>query len=536
MSDPAVVEGGRTAAAPLRRVAAVRRVVARGVTGVLVLALAGAAAWLPGALPGEGAVEDLSTVTTVDLPAAGAVVVCPGPVRLPTEPEPGADAAYDPQFDPAPEESEQTAGAVALGAADVRVGELGAEGRPASAGTAGTVAVVDDLPSALVVRASAGAASPELAAAVGAVTGEGDLQGVAAAGCGRPAAELWLVGGSTVLGSSARLVLQNPGRTPASVQVDLWGTAGPVELAGAPEFLVPPGQERAVILEGVAAEQRRVVLRLRAAGGLVSAHVQDSEVRGLVPAGVDHVVPGTGPSHRQVVTAVDVPATAADGADTAALRLLAPETATTARIRLLGPDGPEDLPGVGTVALDAGRVVDVPLGGLPAGAWTVVVDADEDVVAGALVTRGEGVGRDPEATSRAPLDRAWSPALVPGTSGVAVVPPALGGSVVLGAVPDGPSARGAGDLRVRLGLVGADGALLGEVRADVPVGTTVALPLADLLDEVDAPDDATVAGVVVAEADPRLVWALLLGEDDGVAVVAPAAPPVLRETVDVVVR
>ncbi|EYR61783.1 hypothetical protein N866_16780, partial [Actinotalea ferrariae CF5-4] len=187
---------------------------------------------------------------------------------------------------------------------------------------------------------------------------------------------------------SARLVLQNPGATAVTVGLDLWGPAGPVELAGAPEFLVPPGQERVVLLEGLAAEERRLVVRVTASGGLVTAHLQDSALRGVVPAGVDQVVPGAGPGTRQVLTGVLVPETAPGTVDTAQLRLLAPDESTTASVALLGPDGPVALPGLAEVRLDAGAVLDVPLAGLPPGVWTVVVDAPSPVVAGALVTSG----------------------------------------------------------------------------------------------------------------------------------------------------
>ena len=49
--------------------------------------------------------------------------------------------------------------------------------------------------------------------------------------------------------------------TAVTVGLDLWGPSGQVELAGAPQFLVPPRQERIVLLEGLAAEEHEADLR-----------------------------------------------------------------------------------------------------------------------------------------------------------------------------------------------------------------------------------------------------------------------------------
>ena len=64
---------------------------------------------------------------------------------------------------------------------------------------------------------------------------DGDIAGWAALTCSAPAAEQWLVGGSTALGSSARLVLTNPSTAPSEVTVTLYGPLGRVE----DTFVVP---------------------------------------------------------------------------------------------------------------------------------------------------------------------------------------------------------------------------------------------------------------------------------------------------------
>src|SRR5690606_7617544 len=134
-----------------------------------------------------------------------------------------------------------------------------------------------------------------------------------------------------------------------------------LELAGAPDYLVPPGTERVILLEGLAAEQSQLVAHVSASGGLVSAFVQDSRTSGLVPAGVDLVVGGAAPATVQAVPAVSV---VEDAPEPPVVRVLAPdEEAGPAHVEvaMLGPDGVVRLPGTADLDLDPGEVVDVPL-------------------------------------------------------------------------------------------------------------------------------------------------------------------------------
>ncbi|WP_225753662.1 DUF5719 family protein [Actinotalea sp. Marseille-Q4924] len=534
--DPAAVPTA-VPAEGLRRAGSVRRVLTRVATAVAALALVAAAVLADDVLPRPAPVP--AAAADLAVPPAPATVVCPGPLRLPTEPEPGGDLTYDPQFDPSPEDSATRLSAVAEETAGVELRTLG-EGATTSGG--GLAVAAADLAAGAVVTAIPGTATdddavaaPQVAAGVVTLTSSGDLRGLAAAGCTRPAAELWLAGGSTTLGSSARLVLQNPGATAVTVGLDLWGPGGPVELAGAPQFLVPPGQERVVLLEGLAAEERRVVVRVTAAGGLVTAHLQDSALRGVVPAGVDQVVPGAAPATRQVLTGVVVPATDAGTADTAQLRLLAPEESTTASVALLGPEGPVDLPGLAEVDLDAGAVLDVPLAALPAGAWTVVVDAAAPVVAGAMVTSGTGVGAAAESRT-APLDRAWVPAATTAPSATVVLPggggalEGLSRTVVL-ALVDPPAGQ---DVRATaaatLELVDDTGTVLGTADVTLDRGTTLRLDLAELAERAGLPEDAAVTAVRsrTESASVVLGGVLVASAPDGDLVSVVAATPDVR--------
>ena len=497
-------------------------ILGRSIWAVLVLALTGAVvlAGVRFPTPATPAVPP----EAVAVPAPGTVLVCPGPIRLPTELEPGADVSYDPQFD-----TSQTASVSQLAVITARPGAGGAAegviralaGGPDLArvieGAGGTR--LSDPAAALVIRADAVDEVPAwVAGTLNVRTDDGDLRGLVAAACQLPAAQTWLVGGGTELGTSARLVLQNPGVTPATVTVRMWGASGPVEVAGTPEYLVPPGSERVVLLEGIAAEQRHVVVQTSAVGGLVTAYLQDSRMRGLVPAGVDDVVGGQPPALQQVVPGVVVVESAAGDAEAGVLRVLAPGADGGAvEVTLLGAAGPVSLPGA-NADLEPGAVLDIPLSGLPAGSYTAVVTAGVPVVAGALLMRG-ATGEAAEQ----PSELAWAPSVALGRAGPLALPDGATGQLLLAVVPHEGSA---GPSTVTIEAQGSDGTTVVERR--VPEGSTVALPLAGLADGI--------SGLVVRTEDGRIAWAVVLESDDMVSVLAPVPPRTPQPQVAVQVR
>lgn len=429
---------------------------------------------VPPEVPGGGAL--------VPVPPSPTRLVCPGPLVLPE------DRAGDDAFDPVPVDPVSSVVVAATSSAGTSVTTLDGSDERATldAGTdAATVAPVRD---PLVVLAEPTDERAVVAAAGAAVVSRGDLRGLAAASCQVATTDAWLVGGSTELGATALLVLQNPGTTPAVVHLEVYGPTGEVDL-GTEQYLVAPGSERVVVLGGLAPEERRIAVHVTATGGRVAAHVQDSTLDGFTPTGTELVVPGAAAARRQVLPAVSLPATDVDDADAGVLRLLAAGGSTaTARVRLLGPDGVQDLPGAEALELPPGTVTDVPLGGLPSGAYTFVVDADRPVVAGAMLQRtGDPTAQDPTVPTR---ERAWV-ASVATSGGAVAVPDGTTASLVLGAVAaDELDADGARGASVR--LVGADGSTLARTHVEVPVGRTERWAVADL-----APAGAVVAGVEV---------------------------------------
>lgn len=507
--------------------------VARLVSGIGVVAVVAAAMATVQALPAPVPASRSPIVLTAAPPVTS--VVCPGPVRLLAESGASAGPSYDPAFAPAPAGSSTSARGVMLapsgggvnGAAEWH--RLGAGPGLPLAPTGAESAVIADtkVGAALVLTGAPTGADPaDLAAAVATTTPAGDLRGLAAASCAHPGTDLWLVGGSTELGSSARLVMQNPGATAATVTLEMWGANGSLTIAGPRDFLVPPGTERAVLLEGLSADQHAIAVHLRASGGSIAGYLQDGALRGYQAAGIDLVVAGAAPSIHQSVAGVELHGPLVPGVPNV-VRLLAPGAAgARASVTVLGPAGMVDLPGARQVELASGAVTDVTLDGLPDGAYTVLVDSTAPVVAGAMVVRS---GADPAG----PIERAWVPAVAASPSGLIALPPGPEARIVIGSAS--PSTPGSDQpTTATLRLVGADGGTLRTQQVTVPAGSTVVLPGSEL---------AGVGGLAGVElvADPGSVLVLaavltaaLPDGGAGISIIVPV-PPVHRSG-DVTVR
>lgn len=482
-------------------------------------------AWTSAAPPADG-------VRAIPVAASETGLVCPMPAEL-EQPDVGDDHF---SATPVPTTTSLTA-AVLDGAADPppSITTLYGAGSADLTGPleTGDVAAVREgsLSGPRMVRLTPGGAT-YAAATVASVTTDGDLRGMVAGPCVVPAVEHWLVGGSTSVGSSGRLVLQNPGETPASVTLEAWGASGPVVLGSKSVVVVPPGEQVVTTLEAVAPDQSRLALHVTAEGGRVGAYVQHHRIDGLVPAGADLVVGGGAPSRATAVPGVVSVGEAVDDPHAPRLDLLTPGTAAgTADLAVLGPDGPVRLRGGEEVALEPGRVTTLPLGGLPEGVYTVVVDADVPVIAGAVLDR-KGTAAQDAVIDDDPYDRAWiagqaiSPAGVVADGAVAV-PRDSAYVVTLSGVPDERDPDRIGDVggstEVELRGVGPDGEEAWTRVVDVPTSQTVEVAWQELSELGD-----TVAVVAEQPADePGVVWSVRLadkGDPTLFSVLAPTAP------------
>lgn len=499
-----------------------------GVAAVLAAAVATAQVLPPPVLTARD-----PSVLTVPPPVTS--VVCPGPVRLLTGSDASPDLTYDPAFARSPAGSSSVARGVTLSSSAggvAGVAEWHPIGKGAGTGLAPTgaesaVIAESKLAGALVLTGAPTGQDPaDVGAAVATTTPAGDLRGLAAASCAHPGTDLWLVGGSTELGSSARLVMQNAGATAATVTIEMWGANGSLTIAGPRDFLVPPGTERAVLLEGLAAEQHAIAVHLRSTGGSIAAYLQDGALRGYQASGIDLVVPGSAPDTLQSIAGVALAAPRVPEVPNV-VRLLAPGVADArASLTFLGPDGAIDLPGVNPVELAAGVVTDVTLDDLPDGAYTVIVDSTAPVVASAMVVRA---GADPAG----PIDRAWASASAASAGGLIALPPGPDTAIVIGSTAS-PASAAVGPATGVLRLVGSHGGTLRTLPVSVPIGSTMVLRAANL---ATAGDLAAVE--LVPDPGSPLVLAALLASvlpDGGTAISILASALPVQLTGDVTVR
>ena len=482
-----------SATRPMRRVAT-------ALTGLLVLGVAAGAA-----MAGEyWAVPEVPTgAAQVAVDATDTRQVCAGPPRLATAAA-GQDLAYD-EFDPEGSGTDTVVAALTLGREGGSPGGLQlhptlevAGGEPAS--------LIGELRStelADIGRAALLEAEPvdgELALATGtsiALTRDGDLRGLTAAACQAPATSLWLVGGSTAPGDSAQLVLANAGDTAASVTLRGWGSTGPLDLAGAGNVLVPARGERVVLLEALTSDPRPA-LQVEATGGEVTAALQDSRLRGLVPGGTDFVTPGAAPAEELVIPGIVLDDTMGEGEDAPAVRVANPgEEPALVTLDLLGPDGVAAVPGAEDLVLDPGAVIDVSLAGLPQGTWAARVSGDVPLVAAAVLT---AQGEVAEGQSQAAIDFFNDTATTEIYTGLVALPQAEGlvGSAVL-------SLANPSEERVDVVVVPllADGTRGEPAERALEPQAAVALTVADLAEEA-------VAGLEIHAEQGAVHAALLL--------------------------
>ena len=269
---------------------------------------------------------------------------------------------------------------------------------------------------------------------VATVTKSGDLRGLTTAPCAQPGAMSWIVGGSIAAGSSAELRLTNPGATPATVKVNLYGSIGRLSLPSNGEVTVPAGGSSSLVLETKGSQDPRIAVSIEADGGSVVPTLVTESLDGETPAGTDVITPGAAPATDLVVPGVEIvePATqgevpdaktSADSSDTPAVRIVNPGQApATVSVTMLGKDGAHPLAGAQSVTIDAGSVFDIQLAGVAAGTYGVQVTSSAPV--GAAVRMVRSGGEYPARSKALVHDQAWAQAALPGAadSGLLAVP------------------------------------------------------------------------------------------------------------------
>ena len=483
----------------------IRRVIGLLLVVVTASALVAAARSVPAPSPRHLGAASLPVTPAAEVP------VCPGPETLQVPqgadavPAPGrvaiagvvapADAVGQPST-PAVPGARRSSAPVAPAAGLHPLGEPrrppSGEAAPAGGGSSATPATGSGSPGPAirVVQASPtqagawrldsdhGGEVPVVAAAQWTLATGGDLRGLATTGCVPATTDTWLVGGSTRPGHRARLLLANPGVSPAVVDVTVHGPQGVVQAPAGNGVTVSPGQQQALYLEALAPGIPALAVHVQARSGRVAPTLHSSVIRGMVPGGTDDVPAAAPAARRQVIpgvaiaaptpvpapASVPVPASVpapvptpapvpapvpapAPGAPAGALpadpavagavvvRVAAPGgTAAVVRVRLQGRDGEVNLPGGGVVTVAPRGVADIAVTGVPDGVYAALVEADTPVLAAVMIGRSR-VGSAAAGTPAAalggvpPAELAWSAGSRPLQATTAVPLPAAAGSV-----------------------------------------------------------------------------------------------------------
>ncbi|OFI37791.1 hypothetical protein BIU82_07975 [Arthrobacter sp. SW1] len=479
-----------------------------------------ASAMLPAA-PGSRAVEAGLT----DVPAGRNTMVCPGPAVLPD----GAATGTDAQFSPVSRTARTMLDALVLSDAsgslpDSKVAALDGsnskvvsqapEKKPAPAPGPPVLtgaAVSQSTNRTMMLDAEPTEEQQAATAAVGSYSAsDGDLRGLAAAQCQQPSNDFWVLGANTTVGRTALLNLSNASGTPATVNLELFGSKGRIQSPGSRGLLVPPGSSRTINLAGLAPQEEHLSLHVRSSGGPVAATVQQSVLRGLTPGGVEHLAPGAPPAETQVMTGVEIQDAKAlrelasqDGFSDAvpALEITVPGAVDAiVDVKLFGPNGQRALPGGGAVTVKAGSVTELPLSGVPGGTYTVSVTADVPVAAAARTVRGLKPG--------SPGEFAWSPAAVRLGSQHLLAVPQDGWRFLSFGVPEGRAT-------VTYTPVTVDGKTGKASTVDIAGGTTAVV-------DIQAPAKGpAVAGYIVSASGDPAYGALIVGRngEPGVSVI-----------------
>lgn len=459
----------------------------------LTAAVVGVGERLPDARGGE-------TVSQVHVPAADVRLGCQAPPRIATAAV-GEDIQYD-EFDPAAEEVRIAVRALTVersAGAPAAEGLLSVPGDDESVDLSGTdelrlAEVEDSVNWSTIVAAPADDLSALVTGTSVARSDTGDLRGLAVSPCAVAGVTSWLVGGHTMPGGSSQLVLLNPGQTPATVDLELWGATGLLDEASS-QVVVAPGGERVVLLEALVPDEERLAIRATATGGQVTAAIVHTELMGLVPGGVSVVSASAEPATELVVPGVVLGEEGSEDADD--LRVVNPgDRDATVTIDLLGAEGVRSIPGADGMVVDAGTVADLPLSGLPEGEWAVRVRSDEPVTAAMRLHRtaeeaevvAEVGGEEIRADSPA-VDTTWLPATSELLSGVVALPAGAGAVDTARLVVTNPHTE---SVAVRLRTFGEESAQTHDL--DVPAESSAALSL----------DPAEIVGVelVVTGEDP----------------------------------
>ncbi|GAA3074757.1 MULTISPECIES: DUF5719 family protein [Actinomycetes] len=326
----------------------------------------------------------------------------------------------------------------------------------------------------------------------------GPVTGLATRDCTVPQRSHWFFGPELGAGATALLTLANPYDRPATVEVVGYDTDGHRGSSGTRTLVVPGETVRTVNLAALAGTDAELGISVESSGAPVTAQVQSSRAVGLTGQGVDFLPGISAPDTEHVMPGVPVPESTEDDPAARPAELWihsAGQSRTTLELQVYGDDGVELLDNPAVFTVEPGEVDAVPLQGLEAGVYDVVLRSDEPTYA-AVSSHGVAGGDGDSAT-----DFSWQASAVPLTEGSGTIIPDVGESSLRLT-----SLQVEGQVAYR--LVEADGTFSAAEEVTVPAEGALTLEPEDLGDAV---------AVVVEETAPGLYAALTTQDEGGLA-------------------
>ena len=198
--------------------------------------------------------------------------------------------------------------------------------------------------------------------------------------CSSGATSSWFVGGTANVTSQGKLILINSGLSDATVEVTAFSEDGPSQPR---TITVKALSEREIRIDSLLPGADRIVVRVKVMSGRVTSFLLDERVRGLNNIGGDFVAPLLQPSTELVIAGLPATFGTSSRIDRTLRIMSTDDVDTTVSVEVISREGvyvPVDL---GNLEINAGEVVDVPLGELDLGRgnFGVKVTAGSPIVA-----------------------------------------------------------------------------------------------------------------------------------------------------------
>ena len=336
----------------------------------------------------------------------------------------------------------------------------------------------------------------------------GPVAGLAVAGCTAPQRGQWFFGPELGGGATSLLTLANPSGRDATVEVTSYDGDGARPGSGTRSLVVPAQSVRSLNVAAIAGGSDELGVQVDASGAPVAAQLQSSRAVGPTGEGVEFLPGQTEPAEEHHLPAVPM---ADEEATLPELWIHAPgEGQATVELQVFGPEGQVALESPAVFTVEGGEIDTLPLDGLEAGVYDVVVRADRSVHA-AVRTEEDGETPESEEPPEAPeaedmqdsaADFSWAAPAAPLAPGSGMLVPGAAESSLHVTAP-----QASGTVTYR--LLDAEDGFSEAQEVELAAGESVTLSPEDLGEAV---------GIVVDEVetdDPQAgIHAALLTEDD----------------------